>query len=230
MKTVTKMGPKRSKKTPTKSTDTLDYSSFQNEFSPIKLVESPGLQRQGNLTGTARKLKDGAADLHNYIQSWNGYKTEGSNIISDIANIKLEKILENEESVDQNDKMLPESLLPLCEKLNNVLQKLEKITVKLSRLAEMCKGLAELEKYKGDGDVVLFQTWDIDQFVTVFSQISNMYEKEYRMKQFILENICHVNDRNSIMFYSSTWIHEPYIDINISLMLESVLLETNHKT
>jgi len=47
---------------------------------------------QGNLTGSERKLKDGAADLNNYMDKWSLLNTEGSNLISDMANLKLEKM------------------------------------------------------------------------------------------------------------------------------------------
>lgn len=57
-----------------------------------------------------------------------------------------------------------------------------------------------------------------------------MYQKELKMKRCVLENICHCVDRNSVMFYNATWIHEPYIDINVTLLLDSILLETRHKT
>ena len=46
--------------------------------------------RQGNLTGSARKLKDGAADLHNLVERWNTLHIDGTNIVNEIARIKLD--------------------------------------------------------------------------------------------------------------------------------------------
>ena len=46
--------------------------------------------RQGNLTGSARKLKDGAADLHNLLEKWNVLHIDGNNIVNEIATIKLD--------------------------------------------------------------------------------------------------------------------------------------------
>ena len=60
------------------------------ELSFIPDKDSPTQQRQGNLTGSARKLKDGAADLHNLTQKWQVLNVDGANIVSEIANIKLE--------------------------------------------------------------------------------------------------------------------------------------------
>ncbi len=54
---------------------------------------SPGRSpSQGNLTGSARKVKDGVADWHNYIDKWNTHNSTGTKLIKDIANIKLEAV------------------------------------------------------------------------------------------------------------------------------------------
>ena len=59
----------------------------------LLLLDSPGRSpSQGNLTGTARKVKDAAADWHNYVKKWDGYVEEGSRIISRISNIRLERV------------------------------------------------------------------------------------------------------------------------------------------
>ncbi|KAH3851312.1 hypothetical protein DPMN_093792 [Dreissena polymorpha] len=56
------------------------------------MAGSPSQNLSGTLTGSARKLKDGAADLHNYILKWRVLNTEGADIVNEIANIKLEKM------------------------------------------------------------------------------------------------------------------------------------------
>jgi hypothetical protein len=56
-----------------------------------------------------------------------------------------------------------------------------------------------------------------------------MYKDEYRLKRLIYENICHVKDRNSMMFYTSSWLHQPYLTDKGQMLLDSLLLETGHK-
>ncbi|XP_060552433.1 cyclin-dependent kinase 2-interacting protein-like [Ruditapes philippinarum] len=223
------MGPKQKTKTPTKQTTD---SFYDESFSPIKFKESPIQNRQGNLTGSARKLKDGAADLHNLTQKWQVLNVDGANVVSEIANIKLEKILGQDEEGEKARVMLPESLLHLCEKLENLLKRMEKICDRLCGLSEMSKGVSQLEHHSNhdDDEIILFQTWNVDRFATVFTEISEMYSKELKLKQCISENICHGNDRQTIMFYNAAWVHEPYIESNMKLLLESMLVETKHKT
>lgn len=50
---------------------------------------TPG--RKGNLTGSARKLKDDAADWHNLILKWERLNDEGSTIATKIVNLGLSK-------------------------------------------------------------------------------------------------------------------------------------------
>ena len=45
--------------------------------------------RKGNLTGSARKLKDNAADWHNLILKWDRLNDEGSTIATKIVNYRI---------------------------------------------------------------------------------------------------------------------------------------------
>ena len=56
-----------------------------------------------------------------------------------------------------------------------------------------------------------------------------MYQKELELKKSIAENICHGKDRNTVMFYIASWVHQPYIEDTSKLLVESMLLETKHK-
>ena len=59
--------------------------------------------------------------------------------------------------------------------------------------------------------------------------ILSMYTKEMETKKAITENICHVKDRNTMMFYTSAWIHQPFIEDSCTLIIEAMLLETGHR-
>jgi len=66
---------------------------------------------------------------------------------------------------------------------------------------------------------------------STFHEVYRMYSKELELKHCITENICHATNRDVVMFYSSAWIHQPNIDTSkATLLLESMLLETGHKT
>ena len=55
-----------------------------------------------------------------------------------------------------------------------------------------------------------------------------MYQKEWKLKHSIYENICHAISRDSVMFYTSAWVHQPYIQERAELLLQSMLNETGH--
>ena len=54
---------------------------------------------QGNLTGSARKVKDAVADLHNNIQKWEAHNSKGAALISKISNAKMEAVYVSEVQV-----------------------------------------------------------------------------------------------------------------------------------
>ncbi|KAK3506139.1 hypothetical protein QTP70_021854 [Hemibagrus guttatus] len=56
-----------------------------------KDATTPG--RKGNLTGSARKVKDNAADWHNLILKWERLSDEGSTNATKIVNFRLSKEL-----------------------------------------------------------------------------------------------------------------------------------------
>lgn len=210
-----------------------DGQAAKEPFSPLSLKSTPGLVKQGNLTGSPRKLKDGAADLHNLVVKWNTLQIDGTNIVNEIANIKLERLLcQSDESEDHSSAdLLPPSLLPLCDKLTQLLKRMEKVVYRLSGLVSMCHGVEQLEcrNQTTEKSVILFQGWDLKQFEDTIREVTQMYRKELELKKSIAENICHAKDRNSVMFYVASWVHQPYIEDRSKLQIESILLETKLK-
>lgn len=59
-----------------------------NFFFSITVTESP-VNKAVNLTGNARKVRDGVADLFNLIQEWNAHHITGSKLLTNISDLKL---------------------------------------------------------------------------------------------------------------------------------------------
>jgi len=55
------------------------------------MSESTTPGKKVNLTGSARKFKDNAADWHNLIQKWERLNDDGSTIATKIVNLGLKK-------------------------------------------------------------------------------------------------------------------------------------------
>ncbi|GFR64892.1 cyclin-dependent kinase 2-interacting protein-like [Elysia marginata] len=97
-------------------------SEGRSYLSPVS-VHSPR-HNAGNLTGYPRKVKDLAADFHNCIMKWEALNTKGMDIVTKIANVKIEKVYDAQQDVEsgQNIAALPQELNPLCDKLAEIIE------------------------------------------------------------------------------------------------------------
>ncbi|XP_064634674.1 cyclin-dependent kinase 2-interacting protein-like [Lineus longissimus] len=209
--------------------------NISNRFTDAPVPQSRTPKQAGNLTGLARKVKDSCADLHNYTNKWDSISNKGQEIISLIANIKLKNILKDEgerTELELDTHLHVEELQTLCEKLEKVFQTLEKIIGKLEGISRTLKGVCDLEWHQ-NGQAVpqhpLFLTWQTKQFYDTATNLTKMYKKELDLRRTIIENIAHTDDRDLMMFYTSAWLHQPYIDSDTQLLLESCLVETGHR-
>eukprot|EP00106_Octopus_bimaculoides_P013179 XP_014780621.1 PREDICTED: cyclin-dependent kinase 2-interacting protein-like [Octopus bimaculoides] len=154
---------------------------------------------QGNLTGSERVTKDSAADIYNAILKWNNLNLSGAAIMSKIANCKLQ----------------------------------EKVIHKLEAMCDVYRGLFNLEEHRHQaGDVtetVPFQSWTYKDFEVTSAKIVEAYQKEFELKQRLVEVIAHVPDRNLLMFCTAGWLHEPYVSGETQLLLEALVTETGLK-
>ncbi|KAL2098972.1 hypothetical protein ACEWY4_005452 [Coilia grayii] len=211
---------------------------------------TPG--RKGNLTGSARKLKDNAADWHNFILKWERLNDEGSAHATKIVNLVLSKESAKETTLlpgaDQSDTGLsvadtssvPSSRTELftdleeeCTKLQEIVEKMAHIVSKMEKIVSSEKGICDLETFQFGAkgrDCPLFLTWSTSQFVDVSSRLYGCYRQELALKQLILRQLAHTSDPQLSMVYLSAWLYQPYIDDKTKLLLESLLLETGHRT
>lgn len=204
---------------------------------------TPG--RKGNLTGSARKLKDNAADLHNLIQKWERLNDEGSTTAVKIVNLVLNKksvsegdiVMEGDSSadVDRPEQSLKQSHKELeeeCHKLKEIVDKMANIVLKMEKMVHAEQGICELEAFqygeKGT-PAPLFHTWSTKQFAEVSSKLYESYKQELALKQTILQELAHTPNADLSMVYLSSWLYQPYIEDSGKLLMESMLLETGHR-
>lgn len=60
-------------------------------------------------------------------------------------------------------------------------------------------------------------------------RLSDMYGAELLLKRTIVDGLAHTSDHDLSLTYLSLWLHQPYIQSNSRLLLESMLLETGHR-
>ncbi|KFO22278.1 cyclin-dependent kinase 2-interacting protein [Fukomys damarensis] len=199
--------------------------------------------RKPVLPVSARRIKDNAADWHNLILKWEALNDAGFAIANSIANLKI--------SLLSKDKAEPESSRPasgedegktypyydkeletLCEELQATLKGLTKIQVKMEKLSSTTKGICELENYYYGEDSrrpPLFHTWPTAHFYEVSSKLSGMYRRELLLKCTVGAELAHTVDQDLILSYLSMWLHQPYVEREGQLLLETMLLETGHR-
>uniref|UniRef100_A0AAY5K8T5 Cyclin-dependent kinase 2 interacting protein n=1 Tax=Esox lucius TaxID=8010 RepID=A0AAY5K8T5_ESOLU len=205
---------------------------------------TPGRKSQSVVTGSARKVKDNAADWHNLILKWDRLNDEGSTIANNIVNLGLnkdshEKMQVMMESRDTSSTSVPENAIrnsseleEMCDNLLSVVDKMTHIVSKMQKLVSSEKGIIDLETFQygtGGRQSPLFQTWPTSQFADVSSKLYEAYNQELTLKRDILQELAHTTNPDLSMVYLSCWLYQPYVDDSAKLLLESLLLETGHR-
>ncbi|XP_057587195.1 cyclin-dependent kinase 2-interacting protein isoform X1 [Hippopotamus amphibius kiboko] len=199
--------------------------------------------RKPVLSVSARKIKDNAADWHNLILKWETLSDRGFATANNIANMKIsllskDKIelesssLASDENADKEHPEYSRELEMLCEELQATLDGLTKIQMKMEKLSSTTKGVCELEDYHYREErkrPPLFHTWPTAYFYEISRKLSDMYGRELRLKRTVVEQLAHTADRDLALSYLSMWLHQPYVEGDSRLLLESMLLETGHR-
>ncbi|XP_069494201.1 cyclin-dependent kinase 2-interacting protein [Ambystoma mexicanum] len=200
---------------------------------------SSNTPKRTTLSGSARKVKDNAADWHNLMLKWENLNDSGFNTANTIVNLKISAQMKDDKlEIECDDATLGKTrpnhheLEMRCTDLTNTFGDMAKLQVKMEKLTSTLKGVCDLESYHhqaGQQTAPLFHTWPTKYFYEVSLKLSDMYRKELQLKQTIVEEIAHTGDHDLMMVYLSSWLYQPYIDTSIKLLLESMLLETGHR-
>ncbi|KAM4014368.1 cyclin-dependent kinase 2-interacting protein [Anomaloglossus baeobatrachus] len=186
------------------------------------------------LTGSARKIKDNAADWHNLQLRWESCNDAAFGPANKIVNLRIsgqsyEKLILDDAAPAQTSPDKQE-LQGLCSELLDQLEKMIQIQLKMEKLTSTFKGVCELEDYQRRGEEpgpVLFHTWPTAVFYETSFKMSEMYKKEITLKKTIVGEIAHTAEQDLLMVYLSCWLYQPYVDSKV--LLESMLLETGHR-
>ncbi|XP_048830922.1 cyclin-dependent kinase 2-interacting protein isoform X2 [Brienomyrus brachyistius] len=176
--------------------------------------------RKPCLSGSVRKLKNIAADLHNFILKWERLNDEGFSIASQIVNLEISKRSEKKSHI----KLDWENRVNIEHSENEA--ELD------SDLEDGCTALlAILGKMEGPSGTqsLLFQTWPVTHFDEISSKLFDAYKQELNLKQIVVNEIAHISDPNLSLVFLSSWLYQPYIEDINKVLLESLLLETGHR-
>ncbi|XP_071963619.1 cyclin-dependent kinase 2-interacting protein-like [Antedon mediterranea] len=190
------------------------------------------LSKPKELQGSARVIRDHCADWYNHVMKWEELNDAGLETAKEIVNYKLQAQYQTDsnEPVEEvcgqvtEDSMTPR-LQELCYDLQKSFDGQGKLVHRMSKLTKHFEATIQL---KSDTSLT-FQTWPIKYFYETSQKILSMYAKEYSVKQTILENIAHSNNRDLLMMYVSIWQAQPYIEKHAKMLLESMLVETGYR-
>ncbi|RUS68727.1 hypothetical protein EGW08_023512 [Elysia chlorotica] len=186
----------------------------------------------GNLTGNPRKVKDLAADFHNYIMKWEVLNSKGMEIVTKIANIKIEKVYDAQQVGDGEKRVtLPLELNPLCDSLAEVIESMAVLESKLSYKAKNAEALAALEQLhpsSNDDSTLLFNTMTLQDVAVTTKEIQYDFHKELQLKRVLLSKVAHASSREESEVLAACWLHQPYIKPQCYDLVQALLKETGH--
>ncbi|XP_033340623.2 cyclin-dependent kinase 2-interacting protein isoform X1 [Megalopta genalis] len=197
---------------------------IKEQFSPISKIQSVKPTQGRNLVGSARHIRDMAADIHTIIQQWNTAHLQGVALLKDITQ-------------EKQNTSYSQVLQELCDKLEHICDALviiikytsilfqDTIVKNLAQITHRLKLTTSLSK---DVDK-LFTTWPITKFDYVVELIHNVYSEEAKIKRKIFENVAHQYTESWKMLCLATWVHQPLLPESLTIFLESLLIETGHR-
>ncbi|BFZ06881.1 hypothetical protein BsWGS_09920 [Bradybaena similaris] len=182
-----------------------------------------------NLTGDTRRAKDLAADFHELMAKWTALNCQGDNVIAMIANIKIEQVFSRIDS-DSQATVMPLELMPLCDRLSGIVESMSKVEAKMCLKAKTASGLASYhQQYQRQASgSILFSNMSLQDVAETLKTIHGDFEQEVSFKRELCRQVAHAESRDMMMFYSSSWMHQPYIRPVCYDMLEALLVETGH--
>ncbi|KAK3792274.1 hypothetical protein RRG08_007353 [Elysia crispata] len=204
-------------------------SDERSVLSPVS-VQTPR-HNAGNLTGHPRKVKDLAADFHNCIMKWEILNSKGMEIVTKIANIKIEKVYAQEGEDEEKLSNLPQELNPLCESLAEIIESMAVLESKLSYKAKNAEALVALEQFHPDGNnspPLLFLTMTLKDVSRVTKEIHSDFCKELQLKRTLLCKVAHAASREESEALAACWLHQPYIRPQCYDLVQALLKETGH--
>ncbi|KAM4723874.1 cyclin-dependent kinase 2-interacting protein [Anableps anableps] len=197
------------------------------------------------VTGSARKIKDNAADWHNLMVKWDKLNTDGFQFATNIVNMrnsqKHHQPLEDFPSASasqtfpsavQQQAAAAAELQEECSKLQAVVDQMVVIVTKMEHLTTIQRGVQDLEEFQFGPEgrtLPLCHSWRTKDFEESSQVLLAAFSQELKLKQVILQKLAHTTASDLHMVYLSCWLHQPFVPAQTRLALEALLLETGHR-
>ncbi|KAL9953864.1 hypothetical protein ACROYT_G041337 [Oculina patagonica] len=204
----------------------------------ISQSTSPKSSPSRNLSDVAKRLRDCCANWHEHVHKWSKLNELGTSVANKLVNLQLQKEYHTDEetttvalSSDQDSAFkLQEETMKASQELSRIYGSLADLHTKMEALVQnfhAIRNLQALQKNSEDSSGnQIFNTWTIEQFCDVSQRLLDSFSKELSLKEKLVMEFAHCRNRDELMVYLSLWLHEPLLDSENDILLESMLIET----
>ncbi|XP_075977796.1 uncharacterized protein LOC142977633 [Anticarsia gemmatalis] len=173
-------------KTPTK-TD-------QSQYKPREIT-TPNKDQHG----IAKLVYSHVSRLYGLTNDWVKMREKGVRLCKAITSLKLHECM---------DDYFPSQLRSLMEGLLEILESFKNIIDAIRILESQLVALSKLQP----PDEPVISTWSAEQISKSVTDIFESLQKEYKLKEVIIENVAHCRDEKLIEVYISAWELEVYFN------------------
>jgi len=162
----------------------------------------------------------------------------GASVANKLVNLQLQKEYSaGEENTtfaianDQDSTKLQEEISKASEEISRIYGSLADVLAKMEASVQSFNAIRNLQTLKGNDELLcsdsnqIFSTWTIEQFCDTSQRLFDSFNKELSLKEKLVPQFTHCRNRDDLMVYLSLWLHEPLLDDDNDLLLESMLIE-----
>ncbi|KAJ7365541.1 hypothetical protein OS493_005654 [Desmophyllum pertusum] len=171
------------------------------------------------------------------MQRWSKLNELGTSAANKLVNLQLQKEYHAVEGTstlalanDQDSAFkLQEEITKASQELSTIYGSLANLHTKMDALVQSfhaIRNLKALQRYNEDSsDNQIFSTWTIEHFCDVSQRLFDSFTKELSLKERLVMEFTRCRNRDELMVYLSLWLHEPLLDDDNDVLLESMLIE-----
>ena len=197
-----------------------------------------------------KRTKDLIIDLHESVQLWENLNQKSFQGLNSLTNIWTQ--LKSSEEEYERDKTIVEpdcwrrykiKMLKLRESLiddhQRHVKQFEELFLKMKKIIGNLEAISLMELVTFEGREhkmnahALFNTWTAKHFYQSSRSIFNSFTKEWLFKQDLSGRFLSIDSKTEMSRFTlfvSMWLQQPYIEENVDMELQKMLIEIDIKT
>uniref|UniRef100_A0A1A9UNS0 Uncharacterized protein n=1 Tax=Glossina austeni TaxID=7395 RepID=A0A1A9UNS0_GLOAU len=185
-------------------------------LTPIRFLESTNkvpkqsINTDSNIAVFRARLELIIKTTQDNFSKWLAAEKRGLALCNTIEAIKTGTILT---AINKNDKadstLYPKDLIDRCRKLSLVVGVFQEVVINAKNSV---KQIESLRKLPGSNNEIFYRSWRLDHFADFLMDLSQRYDKEYKIKKHALENLPHCFSQADLIRCVSAWEYPQYVD------------------